>query len=68
MNDGTNADWPAIIAIARKADSDLGSKCSKPGQTMRWIYLDSYRRACALGYHGSELDWETFVRVGGSVR
>ena len=62
MNDGTNADWPAIIAIALIADSDLG-KCRKPGQRMRRIYWTSYRKACEVGYHGSERDWETFMRV-----
>jgi hypothetical protein len=30
---------------------------------MRWIYLDTHRKACALGYQGAEDAWESFVRV-----
>ena len=64
MRDGTNADWKGIIEIARTADAKL-STCRKPGQRVRFIYLDSYRKACALGYHGDADEWETFVRVRG---
>jgi hypothetical protein len=62
MRDGENADWKAIVGIACDADTKLAG-CSKPGQRMRFIYTDSYRRACACGYHGNEDDWESFVRV-----
>ena len=62
MIDDNDANWPKIVAIALKADADLG-KCNKPGQRMRFIYLDSYRDACALGYPGDEDDWQSFIRV-----
>ena len=63
MNDGVNADWKSIVKIAVETDAKLGRQCTKPGQRMRAIYGESYRRACQLGYRGSQRDWETFVRV-----
>ena len=54
--------WKAIIAVALDADSRLG-KCNKPGRASRWIYVATYRRACALGYEGDEDDWHSFIRV-----
>ena len=59
----THADWKGIVEIAVETDAKLGRQCSKPGQRMRHIYWSSYRDACAIGYHGSERDWESFVRV-----
>jgi hypothetical protein len=37
MDDEPHVDWPRIIAIALKADADLGSKYSKADRTMRSI-------------------------------
>jgi hypothetical protein len=63
MNDGAHADWKAIVKLAVETDAQIGRQCSKPGQRMRQIYWSTYQRACSLGYHGNEDDWQSFVKV-----
>ena len=59
-------DWRGIIAVARETQDRLGGLSSgKPGQRRRQIFLETYRQARALGYHGDEDDWEIFVRRRG---
>jgi hypothetical protein len=51
MNEGTNANWPAIIAIAVKADGDSGANCRKRGAQSA-LDLLRIRKVRARGYHG----------------
>jgi hypothetical protein len=59
--------WREIIEVARQAQQEL-RECNKPGQRMRQAYFSTFVRARALGYHGTEDDWETFVRRRGNCR